>query len=317
MDTQTQKISLDELQRKIENPKTTKSDLAQYFEIDKSIARPFSSRLTLNPATVNIPTDPTALGWGNIFGRLFNKSERERRIREFQERINSGYTGPVIVSEGDSWFMWYAAVDIIDTLRLYGFAVRSLEAAGDTLEDMVKENEYIQAIQTTNASIFLLSGGGNDALGGGALKEHLRDFDQSLSPSDHLLPSFYDLLSHTMGLYEQILQSVKAVSGDIVIICHGYDYCIPNNDIWLGNPMKERRITDRNFQAAIVRTMIDEFNERLRVLTFINNARYLDLRGTVGGVERWFNEIHPGWTAFGELGDKFKAEIDKATSPRA
>ena len=78
--------------------------------------------------------------------------------------LADGYKGPVLVSEGDSWFQYPIKLeDTIDHLYAKGFAVRSLDAAGDTLENMLKDREYVDAIGEAKASIFLFSAGGNDA----------------------------------------------------------------------------------------------------------------------------------------------------------
>ena len=126
---------------------------------------------------------------------------------------------------------------------------------GDTLENMDTAAEYLQAIQDKNASILLFSGGGNDVLGGGNLKEQLIEFDENLSAPEHLAPSFNEVLDEAITHYHHILKSVHDLPGGVRVICHGYDYAIPNSEqVWpqsrLGAPMKERGITDRGFQAC-------------------------------------------------------------------
>jgi metacaspase-1 len=304
------KISLEELRGIMANPKISKQDLAKYFLIDENRSGLFYPALQLNPDTVDIKP---ALWGEEIFTEAYNKSARNIRWREFQEKIEAGYKGPIIVSEGDSWFMFPLQFDIIDSLN-HDFAIHGVEGMGNTLQKMVNEGEYLEAVQETNPSVFLLSGGGNDALGGGLLKEQLRDFDPSLSASEHLLPSFSALLDHAITLYDRILQSIEERSNNILILCHGYDYAIPRNQKWLGQPMNERGITDSAFQASIVSAMIDQFNVRLRqLIDKFSNARYLDLRGLVGP-SRWFDELHPTYTAFAEIAAKFKAEIDKSAA---
>jgi hypothetical protein len=153
-------------------------------------------------------------------------------------------------------------------------------------------------------------------LGGGELKEHLLDFDVNLSAPEHLAPSFNKVLDDAMAHYHHILQGVHDLPGNVRVICHGYDYAIPNSEqAWpasrLGGPMVERGITDRGFQALIVRAMIDQFNERLKTLIDgFDNTTYLDLRGVVGPY-RWYDEIHPNAAAFADIAARYKIEIDK------
>ena len=159
------KISLEELNRKIVDPNTPPQQLAQYFLRDDDESAPFDPALKLNPETVEVPATPAGRARGDVLLASANNIARLRRRMAFESRIGSGYQGPVIVSEGDSWFQYpLRLVDIIDHLSAE-YAIRSLDAAGDTLQNMFEEGEYIEAIQETGASVFLFSGGGNDVLG--------------------------------------------------------------------------------------------------------------------------------------------------------
>ncbi|MBL8459104.1 MAG: hypothetical protein JNM92_07060, partial [Zoogloea sp.] len=243
------RITPAELNAKLSDLSIPEKDLARYFLIDEEASGLFNPRLQLNPETIVLPADPAeararsdgALTFANNIARL-------RRGARFNRMVADGYDGPILVSEGDSWFQYPIILDdTIDQLYEKGFAVRSLDAAGDTLENMLEEHEYIKAIRDERASIFLLSAGGNDALGGGNLRAHLRDFDPALSPTAHVLPSFEKLLDHALAMYERVLREVEAEPG-VVTICHGYDYVIPNSGKWLGKPMESRGITDGSVQ---------------------------------------------------------------------
>ena len=312
------RISLEELNRKIVDPSTPPQELAQYFLRDDNESGPFDPALKLNPETVDVPATPAGRARGDVLLASANNIARLRRRMAFEARIGSGYKGPIIVSEGDSWFQYPLRLqDVIDHLSV-DYAIRSLDAAGDTLQNMFEEGEYIDAIQETGASVFLFSGGGNDVLGGGNLKEHLRDFDPALSAEQHLLPSFRQLTDHAIALYDRIFRSVEDLPGDILTICHGYDRPIPNNGKWLGRPMVERGINDPGFQVAIVKVMIDRFNSKLKLLadTF-SNVTYLDVRGVVGAQpSRWDDELHPTSVAYGDVAARFRAEIQQSAKPR-
>lgn len=312
------KISLEELNRKIVDPNTPSEALAPYFLRDDNESGPFDPALKLNPETVDVPATPAGRARGEVLMASANNIARLRRRMAFESRVGSGYQGPVIVSEGDSWFQYPLLLeDIIDHLSA-DYAIRSLDAAGDTLQNMFDQGEYVDAIQETGASILLFSGGGNDVLGGSNLKVHLRDFDPALSAEQHLLPSFRQLTDHAISLYDRIFRSVEDLPGDILTICHGYDRPIPNNGKWLGRPMAERGIKDPAFQAAIVKVMIDRFNSKLKLLADrFANVTYLDVRGVVGAQpSRWDDELHPTSAAYGDVAARFRAEIRKNAAPR-
>ncbi len=319
------RITQAELNRKLADLSIPEPELAQYFVVDEERSGVFHPALQLNPATVELPGDPAAVRARSEAALTFaNGIARMRRRIRFDQMLGDGYDGPILVSEGDSWFQFPILLDdTIDQLYDKGYAVRSLDAAGDTLENMLREREYIDAIRETKASIFLLSAGGNDALGGGNLSAHLRDFDPLLSPAAHLLPSFDQLLDNALAMYERVLREVEAEPG-VVTICHGYDYAIPNAGKWLGKPMASRGIADSAVQRAIVVEMIDRFNDRLRQLVarFGHRAIHVDARGAVGEtLNAWHDELHPKDPGYGRVAGRFIEAIGRVAAstpaPRA
>ena len=314
-----QLISPEELNAKLADLSIPEKDLSRYFLLDEERSRPFKPVLQLNPQTVNIPGDPEAARARSEAAMTFaNRIARMRRLLKFEHMLAGTYNGPIIVSEGDSWFQFPILLDdTIDHLYDHSFAIRSLDAAGDTLENMLAEHEYIDAIEETGASIFLLSAGGNDALGGGNLRDHLRDFDPALSPAAHLLPSFDGLLDRTLAMYERVLREVEALPG-VVTICHGYDYAIPNAGKWLGKPMISRGIADPALQRAISKQMIDAFNDRLRLLVvrFGERVVHVDARGAVGAtLDEWHDELHPTDEGYGRVARRFVDAIGRVPAP--
>lgn len=309
------RITVDALNRKIADPATPEEELARYLLRDEARSGPFDPALALNPATVEVPAAPAERARADVALASANELARLRRRMAFETRLALGYDGPIIVSEGDSWFQYPLRLrDVIDHLAV-DYAVRSLDAAGDTLQHMYESGEYLPAIQETRASVFLFSGGGNDVLGGGNLAEHLRPFDPKLSPADHVLPSYRDVLDHAIALYDRIFRSVEDAPGEVLTLCHGYDHVVPNRGRWLGRPMEKRDITDPAFQKRITDTLVDRFNARLKVLADgFPRVTYLDLRGTVG--DRWDDELHPTSAAFGDVAEHFRTAIRAMARPR-
>ncbi|HET7715828.1 MAG TPA: SGNH/GDSL hydrolase family protein, partial [Bauldia sp.] len=313
------RIDLETLHRKLADPRTSEASLRKYFKIDETRSGPFTPQLELNPATVKIPPTPDGAARGDMAIASANWWCRMRRTSLFNARMAEGYKGPIIVSEGDSWFQYPILLnDVIDHLIAKGYAIRSLDAAGDTLENMIRSGEYLDGLRQTGASVFLFSAGGNDVLGGGNLASVVRDFDPALNPAQHILPAFQTLLDQAIAGYDQILRNVEALPGDILTICHGYDKPLPNKGKWLGLPLEKRGIKDREFQRQIVGVMIDRFNAALaRLAGGFANVRCLDLRGVVGPKpKRWHDELHPTDRAYGAVADRFDATI-RAAHPRA
>ena len=101
------RISQDELNRKLADLSIPERDLAKYFLVDEERSGVLHPALQLNPATVELPADPAeararseaALTFANGIARM------RRRVR-FDRMLADGYEGPILVSEGDSWFQF-------------------------------------------------------------------------------------------------------------------------------------------------------------------------------------------------------------------
>ncbi|MER8873382.1 caspase family protein [Mesorhizobium sp. M0814] len=307
----TTKLTLEELNRKLADPKLSEKELEQYFVVNEEKSGPFNPVLELNSATVQVPATAEGRARSAALLNSANFISRLRRQTQFHNRIGSGtYKGPVIVSEGDSWFQYpLRLLDVIDHL-MKDYAIFSLDAAGDTLDNMLKQAEYMDAIEETGATIFLFSGGGNDVVAGGNLAAHLIDFDPALSPEAHLRPSFDTLLNDAIGAYSKLVRQVAQAFPHIHILCHGYDYTVPAKGQWLGKPMEKRGIVRRDFQQAIARVMIDRFNGRLASLQHsAARLHYIDCRGTVTN-KQWFDELHPIDEGYGKVAARFSKVIN-------
>ena len=103
------------------------------------------------------------------FGWL-NKYSRGKRQDRFWDRIQNDFRkvegNIVAVAEGDSWFEHPFLHDIIDHInREKNIAVFSLAYAGDWLDNILFQGEYVDMLSVIKPDVFLVSGGGNDLLG--------------------------------------------------------------------------------------------------------------------------------------------------------
>lgn len=311
------KITVEQLMAKMADLEAEEQNFAEYFIIDEEQSGAFAPRFKLNPATVQIPRGTEAaaraagaLNAANWFARMNRKSKYHRKLAK-------GYDGPIIVSEGDSWFQYPMLLkDTIDHL-MERYAVFSLGAAGDLLNRMADKQEYVGALRETGAEILLLSGGGNDLVAGGALASHLEEFDPDLQPDDYLLPSFETLLDDSLTHYGRMFRQVHQLFPHVTVMCHGYDYPVPNRDRWLGKPMESRGIRDKTLQKAIAARMMDQFNRRLRRLAqSMPHVVYIDCRGVVGD-HRWHDGLHPTDEGYADVAAKFDREIKRVANARS
>lgn len=305
------KITIDELNALLADPGTDEATLAPYFQMDEAHSGPFAPRFELNPDTVEIPTGPEGDQRSAAALNLANFWARMRRARRFNEKMSSGYVGPVIVSEGDSWFQY--PMRLWDTIDKLGerYAIKSLGAAGDLLENMANKAEYMKALRETGASILLLSGGGNDLVANGGLADYLEEYDPALLPGDYLKPEFQTLLDNAFAQYERMFRQVRGAFPQVHILCHGYDYPLPSSGKWLGKPMEVRNINSRILQKDIAGEMMDRFNRGLRRLVRqMPHVTYIDCRRVVGG-GRWYDELHPTDEGYAAVAALFEQEIDR------
>ncbi len=314
------KITVEELGRKLSDLSIPEADLAQYFQADEIASQAMRPELKLNPDTVKVPPATDAEGRARS-AELLNSANficKLRRAARYQQMVSSGsYKGPLIAAEGDSWFEFpFILLDVIDW-AFNDYAVFDRSEAGDTLENMVRRGEYLEALERTGGRLLLLSGGGNDMVAGGNIAAHLREYDKNLTPAQYLLPSFGGVLDDAIANIETIVRNSGRAFPDAAVVCHGYDYTVPNDGKWLGKPMATRGIKDPALQKAIAAEMVDRFNSRL--LNLANQSprvSYVDCRGVVGD-GRWHDELHPTNEGFADVAKRIEAQIKRLTSTRS
>lgn len=335
-------ISFAELKRRLRDPSIPDHEIAPFLTAREGLVGAFDPRVTPNPSVVRMDDDAafeveSAIGWGNAMSRW-------RRRQRFEMRLALGEKKPVLVSEGDSWFQFPLLIDdVVDHLNEH-YLICSLDAAGDTADNMVKRNpEYmlnLVAQKANGVAGFLFSAAGNDVIGADetgrpALARLLKPYTAGKSAAWHINTSE---LRKTLAFLEDCYSTVIAtVRGDpdfkrLPIFIHGYDYAIPGGfpgdprrpawaavDEWLGSPMKDLRIVDPDLQTEIIRKLIDalyDMLERIAGSSARTHVIVVDARGALGPVTSWADEIHGTSEGFRSVAARFKARIDAATAGR-
>ncbi len=302
--------SEEELKRILTNPNTTQDEIKTPIERNPNPnLNPFNSNLKVKSQSVSASIDD----------KWFNKVEREYRQKKYKEKIDRGFRGVKIVSEGDSWFQFpFLLKDVIDWLS-DDYAIWSLDAAGDTLANMAATGNIMQiidVIQEENPHVFLISGGGNDMFANGVFSGLLNTSQANLKPEQHFNENFDTFINEIMHLYSELFTKLSSPFPNLKIVCHGYDYIIPRTpiDIFMGNTMQERGITDRALQRKIMKVAIDRLNEAQIQLVgrFPNRVFHVDCRTAVN-TNNWFDEIHPNNYGFESVANRFKKVINKIT----
>ncbi len=298
-------ISMAEFLHRLQDPAADLSDLKRYVQIDLARSDAFRPRVVVNPALVDANSAETWLGGG------LSEIERLKRQRRYRERIAGGWTGRRLVSEGDSWFQYPVLLDdVIDQLEPDN-AIFCLSGAGDTLDNIARQDELKDAVVEHRPHAVLLSAGGNDLLGRLRLFTLLKSFVPGRRAADYLRPGFDSVLAEEIGpKFRRLLLEIRSVAPEVPILCHGYGYAIPRAMIWLGLPMVARGIVDQVLQRAIVRVLIDRLHLLLTALAAepaLAPLHIVDCRTAAGSA--WFDELHPNNSGFRRVAARFRAAL--------
>ncbi len=313
-------VQTDELRRMLFDPSVSEEDLAAYMMLDPSASRPFAPVVRVNPALIQPPPSGSGLN-SAMQGALalggLNDVSRARRRQAYRAKVAAGWNGLKVVSEGDSWFQYpFLLQDVIDHLSRK-HAILSLGAAGDTLDDVSAQNELVTAVLAERPHVVLLSGGGNDLVGGGNLAAIVQTFTPGLDAEGHITDAFDRILADVKQHMRNITNNLAAAAPGTPIVTHTYDHAIPNNGRWLGRPLNSRGITDKGLQREIVRILIDRWADALFSLakepSLSGKLHVVDCRGTVPD-SGWEDELHPNSNSFGKVAQKFQTVIKRVTA---
>lgn len=273
-----------------------------------------------------------ALDWGNGI-------ERWRRQQRFNGRVQKS-TLPVLVSEGDSWFQFpFLLADVIDQLDAH-YLIWSLDAAGDTANNMVvRRPEYMEGLRKQKAhgvQAFLFSAAGNDVIGQTAagtsvLHGLVKPFQAGRTPAWHVDQArLAAVLKFLRDAYRTVIRTIRSDPdfAELPILVHGYDYVLPGGhpgdprrplwaarDKWLGRVMAAKGIPDAQFQADVLRVLIDATYDMLTALAGNSDRTHVhvvDVRGALPRITDWADEIHPTDAGFARVADRFRTSLRAA-----
>jgi hypothetical protein len=215
-----------------------------------------------------------------VLGKL-NKTDSELRNELYYKKISDGFrtnsnNNKVVLMEGDSWFLFPTiglskiarkdfVLDIGDHLiEKPDVAVYNLAYGGDWLSHILYESKYVDQLDLIEPDVFLISGGGNDMVGGKRIKQFVKsakyqglEIDSSSSIGilysnrlnitkqkginiekyklglKYINDKFIDFLNvmfiQYFSLFVRIYKNTDKFK-NLVTITQGYDYAIPSRD---------------------------------------------------------------------------------------
>ena len=271
-----------------------------------------------------------------------SRNGRQRRFLARKARQESSTNKlPILVSEGDSWFQFPVLIkDVIDHLE-DDFLIWSIGAGGDTLENMVENPEYLDALDRFKDEVsgFLFSAAGNDIVGRNrqtrkaALFDILKDFNGSETDIEgHInIDLFEQRIADIKEGYTTVINNIRSKPEfkNLPIFVHGYDYVYPFPGIpldkrnpthalpnqWLGKPLDKRGILNRIQRRNILKFMIDRLYTMLEEISANpkeTGVWLVDCRGAMPRVTDWADEIHGTPEGFRKVADRFLPVISAA-----
>jgi lysophospholipase L1-like esterase len=237
---------------------------------------------------------------------LFNRIRKRRFKRQFKKG------GPVVVAEGDSWFL-FPLPGVKDTIDYISrkYIVRSLADAGDEVEDYLEKGDLLQNVKQLKPEYVLISGGGNDIVGEKIVDILIKGVKNGSQPSDYINEIFKQKMDRLKELYIYFFGEINKIESQTKIYIHGYDYIRHNPDKktikkgWANRYMIAAGITDISMREKIIHYLVDTFNNILKELDQnYDFVTYIDHRGTVA-VDEWRDEIHPNNVGYGKVANNF------------
>jgi hypothetical protein len=289
------------------------SDLSHYLQymIEVRVPGQLAPELEPNPRLVTgIPPRPE----GGVLIGLANGVMRRRRHRAYRNRIRDGWTGPKLVSEGDSWFQYPTSLqDIIDHLMM-DHAILSLGAAGDELSDIMVQREILLNIQAEGAAALLLSAGGNDLFDSGQLGLLVEEPFPGATANDLVGATFQAFLASLSARYLELLRRVHSAFPEVHILVHGYGPAYPRGGAWIERPLTKRGVP-KSLQHQVVLLILRRFNDVLASFAnaseFEGKVVHIDVTDVGSSPEDWYDEIHLNGENFAKVAARFRAELKK------
>jgi len=311
-------LTANELQKLLDDVSTPDHLIAPYVQAEARPDRAMTPTISVNKTTVAGAVTRGVLGLDLAW---LNERTNQARNARFERKLADGWTGPRLLAEGDSWFLYPILLrDVIDNLEA-DHAVHSVAAAGDTLDNMLDGAGALDPIiQRYDIDAVLLSGGGND-IAGDALLTYLTEATTARQPEAFIGAAYAQFLSHVRDRLNRLFQAHVAAFPNVHIFIHGYDHPLPQSGgPWLMKAMRMRGVPAEH-RAAIARVLVDRYYAALHALAadFAGQVTVVDCRGCAPQADDWFDELHPRNAGYARAADRFRQAISArfAARPRS
>jgi len=268
---------------------------------------------------------------------VYDAGRAGKRRRFLELKNDPKYHGPIILAEGDSWFEYPFAKDLLNYAGLE-YAVLSLARAGDTWNDIIDEDSEPEKKYSDGTPMGLLhtlrlpephrpfnyvmlSAGGNDLI------SQLRFcvyYDPKWQKDDYIIHGgvggFDAILGMVIADYKNKIDAIVGLGKSVIL--HTYDYPNPkSNGQYIGYQLERYCNFPKGAEGLMRRTvnrMIDFFHDALAKLAK-GNVHLINLRNTIGTDDYlngpddtlWKDEMHGNNEGFRRLWARMDKDLKK------
>ncbi|MCB0705009.1 MAG: SGNH/GDSL hydrolase family protein [Saprospiraceae bacterium] len=227
-----------------------------------------------------------------IMGRL-NRIGRKRKNRKFLTRYLTNKTKKeaiVIVSEGDSWFEYPLFLkDIVDWLiKLTKYSVYSIASGGDWLGNILYNGDYIHELSLYRPDVFLISGGGNDLVGGSRISllvKERKDIDIELSDAEKTLYETYLKAGYQNEYAHKLIIGRKFLNKDFWALLNvfRFQYYLIFKNLESSGKFNSLKIITQGYEAPLPSSNRNILINPMRAI--MKNGRWLDQPLRLRGIQ--------------------------------
>lgn len=306
------KISFKEFKDAVDNRTIPFGSLRDYVEFDEESAIP---RLQFRQDALTDAVPDTFDVDDEIYQLQRFLDDQEELVAE----VFSFAPHQRVVAEGDSWYnlpAFFRPPAIADWIKKNRrFKLKNIARWGHTLDQILSQNEYLEAIDKYQASFFMLCGGGNDLQEGLASGKYIYSYDEARDINDYLTDEGKIGLTNIENGLSEIMSNVSSLYPEMPILTHGYDYPRPlvGSGKYIGKHLKKMSFPNEKMQP-VINSVLNQLNDHIETATkSYESARFIDCRELTKGFT-WYDDMHPSEDGFLALSLRFEEEMNSINS---
>jgi len=306
------KISFMEFKMAVDRRTIPLESLADYVDFDDEAPIPrlrFCQDALIDTAPDKYDVDEEIF---RLLRSLDDEQEADAEIFSFAPKKR-------VVAEGDSWYnlpKFLRPPAIADWIQKNKrFRLKNIAKWGHTLETILSQQEYLDAIDEYRADFFMLCGGGNDLQEGLASEKYIHPYDKMREIDNYLTDEGIKGLASIEDGLREIMSAVSQNYSTLPILAHGYDFPRPlvGSGTYIGKHLRTMGFPDQKMQP-LINSVLNQLNHHVEAAANAHKtARFVDCRGLTKEFT-WYDDMHPSKDGFLALSLRFEEEMNSIGS---